>query len=86
MYSCSIFGIDNMLTTTYNPQCNGQTEVFNCTLLSSLRHYVVDHPRDWDSFSYTVTYAYNTQTHRLMNIAHFELVLSKRPAALCVQR
>ncbi len=39
---CLIFGLENLFTTTYNPQCDGQVKRFNRTFLDELRHYVAD--------------------------------------------
>lgn len=82
---CKILGIQNLFTTTYHPQANGQVERFNRTLLAALRHYVADHPRDWDMFTAAVMFAYNTQTHTTTKIAPFELVLSKPPMPISIQ-
>ena len=50
---CRILSIKNHFTTTYHPQANGQVERYNRTILSALRTYVADHPRDWDCLLYT---------------------------------
>ena len=39
---CKILGVQNLFTTAYHPQTTGQTERFNRTILSALRHYVAD--------------------------------------------
>ena len=82
---CRIIGIRNKFTTTYHAQCNGQVERFNRTVLAALRHYVADHPKEWDLFSDAVTYAYNTQTHASTGLSPFQLVLSKTPRALAME-
>ena len=83
--TCRVLGIKNVFTTTYHPQTNGQVERFNRTILSSLRHYVAEHPRDWDFFSDALTYAYNTQAHASTMLAPFELVLSLPPPAISIE-
>ena len=82
---CSRLGIKNIFTTTYHPQTNGQAERFNRTILSAIRHYTAEHPRDWDLYTGMLTYAYNTQVHRTTNLSPFELVLSRRPRPLSVE-
>ena len=82
---CRILGVNNVFTTTYHPQTNGQAERFNRTILAALRHYVADHPRDWDLFTGAITFAYNSQVHRTTNLAPFELVLARAPKSLAVQ-
>ena len=54
---CRIIGVKNPFTTTYHPQCNGQVERLNRTILAALRHYVADHPKNWDLFTDALTYA-----------------------------
>lgn len=82
---CRILGVKNLFTTTYHPQCNGQVERFNRTMLAALRHYVADHPKEWDLFTDALTYAYNTQVHRTTKLAPFELVISRAPSSLSIQ-
>ena len=45
---CRILKVQNAFTTTHQPQTNGQMERFNRTILSTLRAFIGDHPRDWD--------------------------------------
>jgi len=85
VHLCRILGADNTFTTTYHPQANGQVERFNRTLLAALRHYVLEHPREWDEFTPALTYAYNTQIHRITGFAPFELVLSRPPPHLSLK-
>ena len=82
---CRILRINNVFTTTYHPQTNGQVERFNRTLLSSLRHYIADHPQEWDLYTDALVYAYNTQVHSSTKCAPFELVLSRRPPAISLR-
>ena len=79
---CRILGVENLFTTTYHPQTNGQVERYNRTLLSAIRTYVSDHPKDWDLFTDVITYSYNTQVHRVTSCTPFELVLSRPPSSL----
>ena len=82
---CRILGVKNRFTSTYHPQCNGQVERFNRTLLSAIRHYVGDHPKEWDLFTDALTFAYNTQTHATTGLSPFELILSKPPRAITME-
>lgn len=45
-----ILGTKGPFTTTYHPKENGWTELFNRYILSSIRCYKADHPKDWDKF------------------------------------
>ena len=75
----------NLFTTTYHPQTNGQIERFNRTILAAIRHYVADHPKDWDLFTDALTFAYNTQVHTSTGCTPFELVLARPPASLSME-
>ena len=81
---CRILNVENMFTTTYHPQTNGQTECFNRTLKAAIKSYLDDHPRDWDLYAPILTYAYNCQPHTTTSLAPFELVLSRPPPVLAV--
>lgn len=82
MECCRILQVENAFTTTYHPQCNGQVERFNRTILSAIRHYCADHPDEWDLFTDAITYAYNTQTHTALGVSPFQLILSRPPPSL----
>ena len=82
---CRILKVHNAFTTTYHPQTNGQVERFNRTIVSTLRAYIGDHPRDWDLYTPAITYAYNCQPQTSTAYAPFELVLSKPPGQLALQ-
>ena len=76
---CRMVGAKNFFTTTYHPQTNGQVERYNSTIVQALRHFVSDHPREWDLYAGPLTYAYNSQPHSSTQVAPFELVLSNPP-------
>ena len=80
-----MLGVKNLYTTTYHPQTNGQVERFNRTILASLRHYVAEHPKDWDLFSDALTYAYYKQAHESTSVAPFDLVVPRPPATLAFE-
>ena len=81
---CRILRAKLRFTTTYHPQANGQVERFNRTIKAALRHYIGEHPKDWDLYTDVLTFAYNCQVHSSTNYAPFELVLSRPPAQLAV--
>ncbi|CDF32578.1 unnamed protein product [Chondrus crispus] len=82
---CQIMGIRNLFTTAYHPQTNGQVERFNQTILSRIRHYVVEHQKTRDEYCGPLTYAYNTQVHRSTGCTPFELVLSRPPGPVALE-
>ena len=76
---CRLLGINNVFTSAYHPQTNGQAERYNPTLLASLRNYVNEHQDDWDKYATSLTYAYNSHVHRSTKTTPFDLVLSRPP-------
>ena len=57
---CRISGAKKVFTTTYHRQCDGQVKHFNHTIINALRHYVADHPKEWDLFTGALNFANNT--------------------------
>jgi Integrase zinc binding domain/Integrase core domain/RNase H-like domain found in reverse transcriptase len=45
---CTTLGVKQLFTSAYHPQCNGQTERFNRTVLGMLVYYVSKQQDDWD--------------------------------------
>ena len=82
---CRIMNVHNSFTTTYHPQTNGQVERYNRTIKAAIRSYLDDHPRDWDLYAPTLTYAYNCAPHSSTASAPFELVLSRPPPPLALK-
>ena len=83
---CHILGIHKVFTAEYHPQTNGQAERFNRTIVAAIRNYVSDSQRDWDEWLGPLTYAYNMQVHRSTGTTPFDLVLSRQPPPLFVER
>lgn len=49
--------LGNEYGSTYPTQTNGQTELFNRTVLTMLRCYTRENQRDWDELLIYVVYA-----------------------------
>lgn len=64
--------------TTYHPQTNGKTKMYNKTTVTKISHLEADLQTDWDTYVKPLTYAYNTQPHRSENVSKFSLVLSRQ--------
>lgn len=56
-----IMGIENMYTSTYHPQTNGQTKRYNRKIMPMRRLYVSYHQRDWDQYILVLELAYIRQ-------------------------
>lgn len=76
---CTKLSAKNLTTNTYHSQTNGQTERFNRTLVTRLRHFVSDHPNDYDYYVQPLTYTYNMQVRRSTGLTPFDLVLARHP-------
>jgi hypothetical protein len=69
---CRELGIAKVFTTAYHPQTNGQVERFNRTILNALRAYVAKRQTDWDEYTPSLTFGYNSQVHASSGIAPFD--------------
>ncbi|CAB3982597.1 Retrovirus-related Pol poly from transposon [Paramuricea clavata] len=63
---CNFMGITKTSTTSYHPQCDGQTERQNRTIQAMLSAFVSNR-RD-DLWLDSVTFAYNTSRHDALGI------------------
>ncbi len=77
MEICKLFGIKQLRTTAYHPQCNGMVERLNGTLCKLLAKKCWDHQgatTEWDEYLPYVRWAYNTSPQRRVdNSPHFLL-------------
>lgn len=76
---CVTFGTKLITTTAYHPQMNGQTERFNNTKISRVRHYISKQQEIWDTFVQPLTNGYNAQTHATTKRTPFGLTLTREP-------
>ena len=65
---CQITGINKSRTTPFHPQCDGQTERMNRTLLQMLRCTADDNPATWPQRLPTVMAAYRMTVHRVTGL------------------
>lgn len=73
---CQLLETSYFSTFTYYPQTNEQLVRYNRTLSAMMRSYVNENQPDWHAFVSTLTYDYNSQTHRSTNTHPFDLVPS----------
>jgi hypothetical protein len=79
---CHELGIAKVLTTAYHPQTNGKVERFNRTTVNALSGYVAENQRYWDEFTPALTFGCNCRIHASLDLAPFELNLSRPPPPL----
>ena len=76
---CKIFRIKKTRTTPYHPQCDGQVERFNRTLLHMLSTTIKEHPFDWEDQLPKVCMAYNTSVHSSTGFSPYFLMFGRQP-------
>lgn len=69
--------MENIYTSTYILQSNGQVKRHNRTLVAMLRNYVNDHQDDWEKFASALAYTYNCHVNCSTAIRPFDLLLSR---------
>ena len=76
---CNFMGITKTRTTSYHPQCDGQTERQNRTIQAMLSAFASNRRDDWDLWLDSVTFAYNTSKHDALGISPYEVVFGQSP-------
>ncbi len=72
-------GIVQNLTTSSNPQSDGQAERTNKTIEQLLRSYVNEFQTNWDYFLSTAEFSYNSSYHSAINSSPFYADLGYHP-------
>ncbi|KAK0583355.1 hypothetical protein LWI29_036098 [Acer saccharum] len=67
-------GTELLLSSSYHPQTDGQTEVVNRTLEQYLRCFTCDQPKKWMDWLPWAEYSYNTTTHSSTQTTPFKAV------------
>lgn len=75
-----ILDVHKLRTTAYHPQCDGQSERFNRTMIAMLRSYVHDQDDDeWDMWLEELVFVYRTAVQSTTGQTPFEMVYGRRP-------
>jgi hypothetical protein len=77
-------GITHMLTTTYHPQSNGQTERANQEVERHLRLFTNARQDDWVTYLPTAEFVLNNRLHSAHQMAPFEVMYGYRPDFIVV--
>ena len=72
-------GTKQILSTTFHPQRDGQTERVNCYQEDMLRHYVSPTQDDWDTYLSLVEFAYNNIWQESIQTTYFMLNHGRHP-------
>lgn len=76
---CSLLGVKPLTTAAYRIQTNDRAERFNKTIYVRLRHYFVEHQKNWSTVVQPLKTAYNRSIQRSTNQTPFSLVLRRQP-------
>lgn len=74
-----LLDIRRLRTTSYWPQCNGQTERMNKTLQIMIANYVNEKKNDWAEYLPLLQFAYNSAVQTTTKFTPFELTYGRPP-------
>ena len=72
-------GVKGSRTTPYHPQCNGQCERMNKTLLQMLRTLPTTQKKNWPSMVNKMVHAYNCTQHSSTGFSPYFLLFGREP-------
>ena len=78
---CELLDIEKLRTTPFHPQCNGQSENANKTIVQLFRTYIESNKRSasWDDLVPLFTFAHNVSTNATTGEMPFEAVYGREP-------
>lgn len=68
--------VKHLTTTPYHPQTSGRVERYSRTIVTRLRHYIVEYQRDWDFVVGPLTFPYKKYVNRSTDNSPYNLELS----------
>jgi len=69
-----LLSVKQLVTTPYQPMCNGLVERFNGTLKTMLKRMCVEKPKDWDRYLPALLFAYREVPQESLGFSPFELL------------
>ena len=72
-----LLSIKGLVTTPYNPKCNGLVERFNGTLKMMLKKMCDEKPKDWDRYIAPLLFAYRETPQESTGFAPFEILFGR---------
>ena len=69
-----LLGVKSIKTSVYKPTTNSQCERTNCSIISILRKFVCDNPKNWSRNLCYVTYVINTSVSESTKASPFSLI------------
>lgn len=76
---CAKLGIERKMTTSYNPQADGQAEKSNQTVEIALRHFVDYNQESWTSYLPQIEFAINTSINDTTKCSPYKLLYGIEP-------
>ena len=76
---CKKLGINQVMSTAYHPQTDGQTERVNQELELYLRIFAANNPMDWDLLLPDAEFAHNSQPHSTIRTSPFYAMMGYEP-------
>ena len=74
---CHQAKIRKMRTSPYHPQTNGQTEQFNCTLMTMLETLPTEEKLNWQDWVSNLTHAYNCMATKVSGFNPYFLMFRR---------
>ena len=76
---CKVADITKLRTTSYHPQCNGNSERFNSTLINMIRTLEQEDKVQWTKHLNTLCSAYNSTIHSSTGFSPYWLMMGRKP-------
>ena len=75
---CHLLEIKKTRTTPRRPQCNGQTERFNRTMIQMIKAYIKGEQKNWDQYLPCLGAAYRSAKHETTGFSPNFLMLGRK--------